>query len=301
MAYYDIFYDYKDFIPKFKDFVEVLKTPVPTHIRVNGIKAEPKSAAGQINGKEDVLFRSHPFDESLFNVKETIQPGNLVQYFLGIIQPQALTPCLAATALKPTPDSFVLDMCAAPGGKTAHMAQLMENRGLIVANDLHTGRHLALSHNLMRLGVTNTIITAYQAQEFPAREKFDFILADVPCSGEGQFRAIDERKYHMPGMRSLRFPDLQKKMLVRGFDLLKPGGTLLYATCTYNPEENESVIDHLLGIRDARLLPLDPGVPFEPGITSWRENHYDEQLRKTARFYPHQIDSVGFFMAKIGK
>jgi 16S rRNA C967 or C1407 C5-methylase (RsmB/RsmF family) len=208
---------------------------------------------------------------------------------------------MVALVLSPKPSSCVLDMCAAPGGKTSHMADLMGNTGLIIANELYTNRQVPLAHTLARLGVCNTVVTGYQAQEFPLRQRFDYVLADVPCTGEGRWRtaghSFSPRRYQ--GMSKL--VDVQKRIICRGFDLLSEKGEMVYSTCTYNPEENEGVVDFLLKHRKARCLP--PVSPFygESGLCDWRGEKYDTQLRRTVRFYPHRLDSVGFFMARIGR
>lgn len=292
---------YREIIPDFSDFMEAVRRPLPAHVRINSLKADSSSVTQEAASKGYRFERSHLTDDTLYTVKGPEAPGNMLAYYLGHLHPQALTSCLAAPALTPEPGSYVLDMCAAPGGKTAHLSALMEDRGLIVANDLHTGRHPALAHTLARLGVTNSVMTAYQAQEFPLRHRFHFVLADVPCSGEGGFRAVKRDVKEIRINRPARFPDLQKSILKRGFDLLEPGGGLLYATCTYNPDENEAVVDHLLKERDADVLPLFPGVPCEPGLTEWKGSRYDVRLEQTRRFYPHRVDSVGFYMARLGR
>ncbi|MBU2499453.1 MAG: RsmB/NOP family class I SAM-dependent RNA methyltransferase, partial [Proteobacteria bacterium] len=227
--------------------------------------------------------------------------GNLLEYYLGYFHPQALTSCLVSLAFSVRSASLVLDMCASPGGKTSHLAQLMNNTGLIIANELYPKRQIPLAHTVGRLGVLNTMITTYQAQEFPLRTRFDYVLADVPCSGEGRLRSKGGVPWYGSERGKGRLLRLQKRSIIRGFDLLKDGGEMVYATCTYNPEENEAVVDFLLKNRDATLLPIDIGFPSEPGLTEWRKENYDRQLRQAARFYPHQINSVGFFMARIGR
>ncbi len=274
---------------------------MPVHVRVNRLKASPEEVVAGAAEQGVRMERSHPINDTLYTANGSRTPGNLLAYFLGHLHPQALTSCLAGTALAPEPGAYVLDMCAAPGGKTAHLVDLMENQGLVVANDLHTSRHPALAHNLVRLGVLNAVITAYQAQEFPRRHRFRFVLADVPCSGEGGFRAEPDRNEPVQGPRAARFPELQKRILERAFDLLEPGGALVYATCTYNPEENEAVVDHLLQIRDAQILPVHAGVTCDPGLTAWNKERYDSRLVTARRFYPHRVDSVGFFMARLGR
>jgi NOL1/NOP2/sun family putative RNA methylase len=238
-------------------------------------------------------------DGTLFEAPRDLLPGKLLEYFLGYIHPQALSSCMASLVLSPEPDSSVLDLCAAPGGKTSHMAQIMNNGGLIVANELHLRRHAPLAHTLSRLGVLNSVLTAYAAQEFPLRESFDFVMADLPCSGEGRWRLSrapggSEEPLYLNAMAAA-----QRKMIVRGFDLLRKEGIMLYSTCTYNPAENEGVLDFLLRHRDAELIDLENTAGTEPGITQWQKENFDERVRRARRFYPHRVNSVGFFMAKV--
>ncbi len=292
---------YRDIIPDFSLFQERLQKPIPTHLRINRLKTEPGPLVRRLKSRGVWLEKSIENDDSLYMAPGLNSPGNLPEYFAGHIHPQALTSCLASVALSPVAGSYVLDMCASPGGKTAHMAQLMGNSGVIVANELYPSRHVGMGHTISRLGVLNTVVTEYQAQQFPMKQRFDFVLADVPCSGEGMFRKTGEGVFYKERRSKERLPDLQKKILLRGFDLLKKDGVMLYSTCTYNPEENESVVDHLLQNRDAELLPIDVGADYEQGISQWRQEKYDGQLNRSARFYPHRLDSVGFFMAGIGR
>jgi NOL1/NOP2/sun family putative RNA methylase len=296
-----IFKCYREIIPEFDRFQESLHRPLPNHIRVNPLKAQTGSVVASLRGKGIHLEKASETHDTLYFASTLKFPGNLVEYFLGHIHPQALTSCLTSIILSPKKNSYVLEMCAAPGGKTSHLAQLMDNTGLIVANELYPSRHIPLGHTLERLGVLNTIITGYQAQEFPLKQRFDYILADVPCSGEGGFRKIKENSQYKEASEKQKLPDLQKKIILRGFDLLKEDGEMLYSTCTYNPDENESVVSFLLQNRDAFLIPLEVGFDSEKGILEWRDEKYDAELRKTARFYPHRINSVGFFMARIGR
>ncbi len=296
-----IFEEYSEIIPDFPMFQERIRIPFIPHLRVNCIRIEPVPLFELLSEKGILLERSSERDDSLYTVPEIKSMGNLLEYFAGYVHPQALTSCLASLALSPGENAYVLDMCAAPGGKTSHLAQIMGNTGIIVANELYPSRHPGLGHTLSRLGVLNSVVTGYQAQQFPSKHRFDFVLADVPCSGEGRFRKIEKDFAYDVRRSKEKLPDLQKKIILRGFDLLKDQGQMVYSTCTYNPEENESVINHLMHERDAVLLPIDVGAEYEPGILKWKQETYDEQLRKAARFYPHKIDSVGFFMARIGR
>jgi len=296
-----LFEEYSEIIPEFSLFQESLQRPISTHIRINCLLIEPASLIHLLEEKGIQLIQSSKRYDTLFFAPGLASPGNLLEYFLGYIHPQALTSAIASIALAPKENSYLLDMCAAPGGKSAHCAQLMNNTGLIVSNDLYLNRHISLGHTLSRLGVLNAMVTGYQAQEFPSKQRFDYVLADVPCSCEGNFRKTRDTSSYTENKGKENLPDLQKKIILRGFDLLQENGQMLYATCTYNPEENESVVDLLLKERDAELLPIDAGFNFEPGITEWKDKKYDKRLKNAARFYPHRLDSVGFFMARIGR
>jgi NOL1/NOP2/sun family putative RNA methylase len=298
------FFDhYREIIPEFNLFKESLTQPFLRHLRINSLKTDPEKLFKLLAKKNIQLKRTSEKYETLYDAPELTSPGHLLEYFTGYIHSQALTSCLASIVLSPKPDSFVLDMCASPGGKTSHLAQLMNNSGLIIANELYPDRHIPLAHTISRLGVMNSILTNYQAQEFPLRQRFDYVLADVPCSGEGRVKIASNelRTIKHSGTVNQKLFALQKKIIIRGFDLLDEKGEMLYSTCTYNPDENESVVQYLIQNRDAKLLAIDTGFHHEPGLTKWRDNFYDRQMERAARFYPHQINSVGFFMARISR
>jgi NOL1/NOP2/sun family putative RNA methylase len=296
-----LFEQYREVIPEFPKFQDSLYKAIPKHIRVNRLKAEPEKIIPGLSERGVLLRPSVQSDDTFYFADMRGSPGNLLEYFLGYIHPQAFTSCLCATVLQPKKRSYILDMCASPGGKTSHLAQMMGDTGLIIANELYPSRHVPLGNTLDRLGVLNAVITGYQAQEFPLKQRFDYILADVPCSGEGTFRKTKNSNSFKYTVKMNNLPRLQKKIILRGFDLLKENGELLYATCTYNPEENESVVNFLLKNRHAKLLPIEIGVAYDPGIIEWQRNPYEKQIERCARFYPHRVDSVGFFMARIGR
>jgi 16S rRNA C967 or C1407 C5-methylase (RsmB/RsmF family) len=175
----------------------------------------------------------------------------------------------------------------------------MQDQGLIVANDRHGKRLSMLEFNLKRLGITNTVTTCYPGQDFPLRHKFQRVLVDAPCSGEGNYRWDQKGRLRHRLRSSGNLPQMQRQLLLRGFDLLAPGGTLLYATCTYNPAENESVIQSLLEARPATLEPIALDLPHARGLKTWKANTYDERMQHCWRLYPHTSRSVGFFLARI--
>jgi NOL1/NOP2/sun family putative RNA methylase len=296
-----VFDRYREIIPDFSAFQETLVQPVPVHLRVNRLKIKPQRLVQILEAKGVYLQRVSNTHDTLFLAPNLERPGKLLEYFLGYVHTQALPSCLACIALCPRPRSYLLDMCASPGGKTSHLAQLMQNTGLLIANEPYPNRHVILNHTLSRMGVLNTVTTAYRAEVFPLKQRYDYILADVPCSGEGTFRMTSKRANYIEREGKARLPELQKRILLRAFDLLKAKGQLIYSTCTYNPDENESVVDFLLNNRDAELLSMDLDIQHDSGLSEWGKRAYDRTMHRAVRFYPHQLNSVGFFMARIGR
>ncbi|MFH1056067.1 MAG: RsmB/NOP family class I SAM-dependent RNA methyltransferase [Candidatus Altiarchaeota archaeon] len=190
----------------------------------------------------------------------------------------------------------VLDLCAAPGGKSTHLAQLMGNRGLLVANDNNPARIRGLVYNIQRCGVTNAVVTMLDGCRIDREgERFDRILVDAPCSSVGTLRQSMEvlRKWSLEWVRQLNV--IQKKMILSGFDSLADGGRLVYSTCTTTVEENEHVIEYLLRERGkARLekVKLD-GIKLRHGLT--------EKTFDCARVYPQDNDTEPHFIAEVVK
>ena len=296
-----LFAPYAAFIPDFPAFCAALQTPRTCCLRVNTLRTTPEVVQALLVSQGYHVTPS-PVAEELLLVDNLPHPGRLREAFLGYYHPQALTSALAALSLAPRPDELVCDLCAAPGSKTSHMAQLMRNQGVIVANEPARERLFMLAYNLKHLGVSNVVTTRYAGQNFPLRCKFARVLVDAPCSGEGNYR-WDTQGRQRRAWRAAGTPEdlarLQKQLLVRGFDLLEPGGSLLYATCTYNPAENEAVVQALLDQRPATLQSITLPVWHSPGLQQWQEHTYDTRMQLCWRLYPHQTGSVGFFLASI--
>lgn len=292
------FHEYEAFIPDFDLFNERLCTPLPRCLRANTLRITPSELTDVLCGQG---YRVEPtfLADYLLSIAGLHHPGLTLEGVLGTFFSQALTSAMAVIALDPKPQEFVCDLCAAPGCKTTHMAQLMNNRGLILANDNKERRIRALEYNIRRLGILNVVTTLYAAQNFPRRWRFDRVLADVPCSGEGTVR-FSSSSLRWSRKRVERYLlRIQRALILRAFDVLAEPGILLYSTCTYNPDENEGVVQHLLDNRPAELLPIDLSAPHAPGLRQWRDKTYDRQMEKCWRIYPHQVNSVGFFLAKV--
>ena len=294
------FLSYREIIPDFTAFCKKLLDPLPVHLRINSLKGSVAEIHSRLERRGLQLIPEEPFGIVL-RVQNIKRSGHLPEYALGLVHSQALSSVMSGLALGPEPDEIVLDMCAAPGSKTTLLAQLMGNKGIIVANEKNTSRHLSLRANLKRLGVTNTLVVRYPGQHFPKRFGFDRVLVDVPCSAQGTLRTGPTGTIRHSPLTGKKLSTLQCELVLRAFDLLNPGGTLLYSTCTYKPDENESVIQFLLENRPAKIQPITLEMKHSPGLDRWQEMVYDSTIQRCWRIYPHQIDTVGFFLAKVGK
>jgi NOL1/NOP2/sun family putative RNA methylase len=234
---------------------------------------------------------------------EVERPGKMIENMLGFIHIQEEVSFIPPLVLDPKPGQTVLDLCAAPGSKTTQICQAMNNLGLVVANEPSLARITSLRANCERLGAINVAITRYDGRRFPDHQ-FDRILVDAPCSSEGTARKDLKVLNRCSLKRSLDLQVLQLGLLSRAAKLLRPGGVLVYSTCTYAPEENEAVVDKVLeNSKDSLRLENAsiPGVKGCQGISEWEGAEFSEELKRTVRYYPHQNDTGGFFVAKMVK
>lgn len=214
-------------------------------------------------------------------------------YYAGLYylqEPSAMTP---ASRLPVEPGDYVLDLCAAPGGKTTQLLMRLEGRGMLLANDVSASRAQALKRNLQAAGALNAFVTAEEPVRLADRfgGYFDAVLVDAPCSGEGMFR----REPSMLKAYEEKGPDfyapLQAEILEQAARMVRPGGHLMFSTCTFSPEENEANVLRLLENHpDFHLAPIEPYYEgFAPGVLPGTE--------RCVRIYPHRMDGEGQFMA----
>ncbi len=222
--------------------------------------------------------------------------GRSKQHKEGMIFSQGSPSMLPALLLKPTQRSTVLDLCAAPGGKTHHLACLMRNNGTIISNEPNSFRKRILQINLKRCGVNNVMITQQRAEHYESGQLFDNILLDVPCTGSGLIKGNIARSKKLlkewnPKITK-RYAKLQQKMLENAWTLLKPKGTLAYATCSLEPEEDEMVIDTFLhNHKDATNR-----TPRSINDHTTKSSH-----KKYIKIWPQYYDTNGFFVALLQK
>ena len=283
-------------------FHAACRRPLPSVVRVNGIKATPKRVRRAFD-EAGVDYDPVGWHRGLFELAGDVSPGNTWPYVHGWVYGQEEVSAVPALVLDPAPGERVLDCCAAPGSKTTQMSARMGDRGLLVGNDNNLGRLSALRSNAERCGVSNLVVTRQDARNFSLKpfsgETFDRVLVDVPCSCEGTVRknpeAVDSWSIeHVEGIAGV-----QKGILGRSVEVTRPGGTVVYSTCTFAPEENEAILQHAIENHDCRLVEFDLPLRSEPGVTEWEGETYDESLRRAKRIYPHHNDTGGFFCAKL--
>lgn len=284
---------------EFPDYQESLETPSFHGLRVN---------TGKISVEE--FLRISPFSlkpvpwcSNGFYYEDTVQPAKHPYYFAGLYyiqEPSAMTP---ASVIPVEEGDRVLDICAAPGGKSTELAAKLNGTGLLVSNDISNSRAKALLKNLELFGVPNMLVVSEPSNVIADYFQgfFDKILIDAPCSGEGMFRKANTMVKAWESNGVEMFVNLQQSILREMVKCLRPGGTLVYSTCTFSPEENEQAMDYLLELdSDLELVELPMYEGFDKGHPEWSLTKNPE-VQKCRRLWPHHIQGEGHFVAMLHK
>lgn len=286
-----------------KDFVECLHTPQRESLRINTLKVSKNVIKEELK-KDGVKLEPIPWVPNGFFF-DNGEMGSSIWHFLGYIYLQGACSMIPPLVLDPKEGELVLDMAASPGSKATQMAQLMNNKGAIIANDVILSRLKPLSFNIDRLGVINTGVSCIDGKRFGRLlpEFFDKVLLDAPCTSDGIVRRDPDALKLWNVERVRRASRIQKSLIVSAFKSLKAGGTLVYSTCTLSPEENEEVVDSLLRTyENAKVMKIDiPNIKTRAGIEEWEGKRFNEEVKNCIRIYPHDNDTEGFFIAKIKK
>ncbi len=293
---------YQKFIPDFERFLRVIQTPVKPSFRINTLKINKEQALSKLI---DIKLKPIPWIDIGYWVLDRLNIGDSQMHKDGYIYIQEAVSMIPALVLNPKPTDKVLDMCAAPGSKTTQLAALMNNQGVIIANDISPKRIKALRDNLSRMGVKNTKTIRKPAQRlgYYYPEYFDMVLLDAPCSLEGTIRNSPEVLLQWKKFIIKRLSKMQKGLINSAFKALKPNGVLVYSTCTFAPEENEEVVDYLFTkYQNLKCEQIElNGIITHCGLTAWHKDKYHPELSKAIRIYPHDNDTEGFFIVKIRK
>ncbi len=249
-----------------------------------------------------------------YDTESEARPGKHPYHESGAYYIQEASAMLPASLFPPSENDKVLDLCAAPGGKSTQLAAALNGKGLLVSNEIHPQRAAILSQNVERIGIANAVVTNHAPRElvphFPCF--FDKIVVDAPCSGEGMFRK-EEQAISMWSQENIDLcAERQKEILEAAAEMLKPDGYLTYSTCTFAPDENEGVILHFLRKHPEFevVLPKNQAVLdcitnglIDRGDPSWADSgeKYANQIRNTLRIFPHHADGEGHFAALLHK
>ena len=290
---------YRTIIPDWEGFRDTMLRRDPPTLRVRTGRISSASLRDRLQAQGFVLSEVEGLPDFLRVIDGPHAVADTLENWLGLFYIQQASTGVAAPLLAPRPGERILDLCAAPGGKTTHAADLMQDRGCIVAVDRNEDRIRALLGNMYRTAHPNVLVVAGDGRSLPDGALFDRVLVDAPCSAEGTLR----RKHGKPRGQTAKFqrqaPRRQEALLRRAIVLTRPGGTILYSTCTFAPEENEAVVDRVLQDAPVALEPITIDAPHAPGLTSFEGQTFDSSLEGACRIYPHHFDSGGLFLARL--
>ncbi|PPQ72151.1 hypothetical protein CVT26_006907 [Gymnopilus dilepis] len=286
------------------EFFEANEVPRPVTIRTNTLRTRRRDLAQALINRGVTLEPIGKWTNLGLQVFESSVPiGATPEYLAGHYMLQAASSFLPVIALSPQPNERVLDMASAPGGKTTHMAALMQNTGVIFANDANKARTKSLTANVHRLGCKNVVVCSYDGREFPkVMGGFDRVLLDAPCSGTGVISKDPSVKINKSERDFTLLSHLQKQLILCAIDSVSPesktGGYVVYSTCSVTVDENEAVVDYALRKRPNVKL-VETGLEFGvKGFTQYRGKTFSPSVSMTRRFYPHVHNMDGFFVAK---
>jgi len=288
------------------EFIEANENQRPLTIRTNTLKTKRKDLAKVLIQRGVSLDPIAEWSKVGLKIYESSVPiGATPEYLAGHYILQSPSSFLPVMTLAPQPNERVLDMAAAPGGKTSYIAQLMKNTGILVANDLKKERLKSLNANLHRLGVSNAVVVCQDGRRLPKMfSKFDRVLLDAPCTGLGVIARDPQIKVQKTQKDVQKLSHLQKELILAAIDCVdahsKTGGYVVYSTCSISVEENEWVVDYALKNRFVKLVETGLEVG-EPGMASYKEKRFHPSLKLAKRIYPHVHNMDGFFVAKLRK
>lgn len=278
--------------------------PIPHTIRFNRLKGEEDQLKTFLE-EQGFKLKSIPNLKEVYRIKYQPFPiGKSLSHFLGHFYVQDIASMLPPRVLNPVPGEIVLDISAAPGSKTTQMAVIMNNQGMILANDIIQKRIRALINNLQRFGIVNTAVVKNYGESFGNQyfETFDKVLLDPACSGLGTLHKSPEVLSWWTPNHCIRLASSQRALIGSAIKALKPGGLLVYSTCTLTVEENEEIVDFALEQFPVELEPIElQGLFTRPGITKFGDKTFHTQMELARRLYPFENQTEGFFIAKIRK
>ncbi len=280
-------------------FLQSYEEPQKQSLRINPLK-----------GEMELFLKENPFslspvvwEENGYYYEADDRPGKHPYHEAGVYYIQEASAMVPVTYLAPQPGERILDLCAAPGGKSTQIAAAMKGKGLLVCNEIHPARAKILSENIERMGVRNAIVVNHSPDELAKHFQgyFDAVLVDAPCSGEGMFRKNDDAQNEWSPENVSMCGKRQDEVLMYAAQMLSPGGRLVYSTCTFAPEENEGSISRFLKEhKEFTIVSAEKKEGMEPGNPAWTHEPA-EGIDNTIRLWPHKIKGEGHYVAVLKK
>jgi len=288
------------FLKNYKEFIESDYVP---YIRISGAEEKQKEIIEKLKRYEIKLEKVDKVPNAYRVLSGTANLGKTLEYALGKYYIQSLSSMIPPLILNPIETDVTLDMCAAPGSKATELAQMMNNKGTFYVNESNGGRTRSLAHNLDKLNIINTgmIVSKGELLSKYFDGFFDKILVDAPCSGLGIVQKKQEVSNWWSINHALKLSETQMKLLVSAIKSLKVGGEIVYSTCTLTLEENEFLINRVLNKHPVELIDIELPVKSHPGFTKYGDVELSPELARTRRIIPWEINSEGFFIAKLRK
>ncbi|XP_055620231.1 probable 28S rRNA (cytosine-C(5))-methyltransferase [Toxorhynchites rutilus septentrionalis] len=288
------------------EFLEASEVQRPLTIRTNNLKTRRRDLAqALINRGVNLDPIGQWSKEGLVVYSSQVPLGATPEYLAGQYMIQGASSMLPVIALAPEENERILDLCAAPGGKSSHIAALMKNTGVLFANDVNKNRLQAVTGNFHRLGIQNAIVTNIDGTKYrDIMTGFDRVLLDAPCTGSGVISKDPSVKTTKTEIDVQRCYNLQRKLLLTAIDCVsassRTGGYIVYSTCSILPQENEWVLDYAIRKRNVRLVSTNLDFGTE-GFVNFAGQKYHPSMKLARRFYPHTFNMDGFFVAKLQK
>ena len=291
----------EEYAKKYVDFIN--EDPVP-YIRVNTLKTSSSKLAPVLEKEYGIKSEEIPGIPGSLKItggRELL--GKTIEHIIGEYYIQGLSSMLPPIVLLPGPGEKVLDLCAAPGSKTTELGEMMNNRGTLIANEIALDRVKMLVYNLDRMNIVNAGVTHTKGEWLSKvyYDHFDKVLVDAPCSGLGIIQKKNEVTNWWSLERATRLGDLQLRLLIAAVKMVKPGGEIVYSTCTITPEENEFIVDKVLQKYPVEIIDIDLPVKSEGGFTEHNGVKLSPSLSGAKRIVPWEADSDGFFIVKLKK
>jgi tRNA (cytosine40_48-C5)-methyltransferase len=285
-----------EYVPDLDRFLETMNGLPNQYIRTNTIKIsnidlEKRLTSKGFHLKDTVIRDVCAVQKSPFPI------GATTEYLLGYYYIQDLSSCIAVESLDVQEDQIILDMASAPGGKTTFIAQKMKNTGCVIALDINSARINSMVFNIARCGVMNSCIYKMDSRQVADLNiKFDRVLLDAPCSCEGVIIKDKTRKTSHTAQDVEYCVSNQMELIEAAIKVVRPGGLLVYSTCSFAPEENENIVNSTLDRFDVKIEPVQYGIE---GLTNFGDIRFHDDMKNTKRLYPHIHNTLGFYIARL--